>query len=133
MELPDIYETRQGRAMAAALTRAMDTGDLIPAFKLADHIVAESGISRDDVLAAMLFRLSTMASMNGDDDAAEYFRLLSVEHCSQGANRRTVAAALLAVGIRTGSLPAVQYDRLVELLDSDSQALQLITDIQRVK
>ncbi|MFJ8388605.1 hypothetical protein ACIQ9Q_29590 [Streptomyces sp. NPDC094438] len=119
-QLPDIFETRQAKALLAAL----QAGDLEQARKIEDHLLAEGSHSPEDrelladqLRASMLFRAYIDASAAGDEVMCLLFQKLLKETCSERTVQATLMSGLLYSGLQQGSLPAKDYDRLTEWMN----------------
>ncbi|MFD8385238.1 hypothetical protein ACFV2X_43100 [Streptomyces sp. NPDC059679] len=117
MKLPDIYETRQARALLVAL----QAGDTEQARKIEDHLLAEAADGpgdrealREELRAALLFRAHVDASAAGNEPTAQLFQSLLLATCSEQVIKATIAGAYLQVGLEHGSLPAQSHDFLAE-------------------
>lgn len=125
---PDTYVTDQGHALRDALAAR----DLDRAARIADHVVAEAGVSRDHLLATVLMALAVRATEVGDHAGANEYHRLAADQCSPEAIRTAIAGALLAAGSKAGWLPAEQHDRLAELIEGmDGYAAKLFARIDR--
>ncbi|MER6256295.1 hypothetical protein ABT224_33590 [Streptomyces sp. NPDC001584] len=127
-ELPDIYETRQARAILEAL----QAGDVERARKLEDHLLAEAADGpeeretlRDQLRASMLFRAQIDASSSGDEATAAMFQEILTQTCSEKVIRTTIASALLHTGLAGGELPAENHDFLTRHLDENGVSAEL--------
>jgi len=114
-DLPDTFETRHGRALAAA----WNTGDTTAYDKLVHYTVAEGSTSVEEELAlseslraTALFKrvLETVATC----DQAEHDRLLNEMRttCPPRLITQTLAAATMQAGMAQGWLPAAQHEQL---------------------
>jgi hypothetical protein len=136
-ELPDIYETRQAKAMLEAL----QAGDTDRARKIEDHLLAEAADGpedrealREELRASMLFRAMTDASADGNEPLAQLFQELLTSTCSEKTIKATVAGALLHVGLEQGFLPAANHDFVMQHLaqsDVSDQMKKLASGIER--
>jgi hypothetical protein len=118
-ELPDIYETRQ----AAAIGEAIRAGDPDRAERLRRHLVAESSHDPDDArgldeYTALVGAFTALMAARERGDHAEADRIArdTTAQYPREAIQHMIAMQLLAAGVRDGSMPADQYDRLVQLL-----------------
>ena len=114
-DLPDTFETRQGRALA----RAWDAGDTTAYDKLVRYTVAEGSTSVEEELAlsetlraTKLFKALLAAEARGDQ--AEHDRLLNEMRttCPPRLITQTLAAATMQAGMAQGWLPAAQHAQL---------------------
>ncbi|MFE9406847.1 hypothetical protein ACFYNY_34630 [Streptomyces sp. NPDC006530] len=119
-QLPDIFETRQAKALLAAL----QAGDLEQARKIENHLLAEGAHSPEDrelladqLRASMLFRAYVDASAAGDEVMCLLFQKLLKETCSERTVQATLMSGLLYSGLQQGSLPAEDHDRLTEWMN----------------
>ncbi|MFD9590673.1 hypothetical protein ACFWBM_38990 [Streptomyces sp. NPDC059980] len=126
-QLPDIYETRQARAILEAL----QAGDVKRAAQLENHLLAEAAegpeereAMRDQLRAAMLFRAQIDASEAGDEAAARYQTILT-QTCSEKVIRTLISSALLHAGLERGELPADKHDLLTQYLDENGVGAEL--------
>lgn len=134
-QLPDIYETRQAKAML----KALQEGDNEQARKIEDHLVAEASTDpedgeklREELRAALLFRAQTDASEAGDQAGAELFRQLMLATCSTRTVKLTIAGALLHAGLQEGGLPAKSHDQLTALLEETKLSEEMRTLVESV-
>jgi hypothetical protein len=97
-ELPDIYETNQGRALGAALKRARGNGDLEPALKIARHLVAESSTPAEVIVGMILFKLSVDALETGNEEESGGYMRMMAESCGPDVMKTVLAGSLLHVG-----------------------------------
>ncbi len=115
-DLPDIYETRQGRAMQ----EAFDVGDTAAAERIAQEVLAESASTPQErerlaemMRATILYKELLDAS---DDDAAQAARDRLMAECSPRAIKHAMAASYLQLGLAEG-LPANMHAELVQWID----------------
>jgi hypothetical protein len=120
-KLPDVYEVRQGHAMAEAFRQ----GDADRVEQLRRNTVAESAtdLGEEAVLdevsrAALLFRRATDASDRGDHKQADALMTQLKENFSQATLDMILSAAHLHVGMEQGWLPADDHDRLTRWADA---------------
>ncbi|MFI5608893.1 hypothetical protein [Amycolatopsis sp. NPDC051903] len=110
--LADDYLTRQQRALADAVDADGGTGDGGRSFRLAEHLAAEGGVHRSDVLAATALFLAYTAFREGNVDAA-----LGFARRLRGLDPDSVQLVFhlmrLEVGREQGWLPRPQYDELM--------------------
>ncbi|MFD5717210.1 hypothetical protein [Streptomyces sp. NPDC127036] len=126
--LPDIYESRQARAMLEAL----QAGDVERAVRLESHLLAEAAegpeereAMRDQLHAAMLFRAQIDASEAGDEAAAARHQTIFTQTCSEKVIRTLISSALLHAGLERGELPADKHDLLTQYLDENGVGAEL--------
>ncbi|MFE4264482.1 hypothetical protein [Streptomyces sp. NPDC056883] len=137
-QLPDIYETRQ----AKAILKALQDGDVEQAKRLEDHLLAEAADGpeereslRDQLRAAMLFRAQIDASAAGDEGTALLFQTILMETCSEKVIQTTRASALMHVGMQRGELSADDHDSLTAHLKENGVSaglMELVAGIRRV-
>ncbi|WP_020665105.1 hypothetical protein [Amycolatopsis benzoatilytica] len=103
----DDYLTRQQRALAETVRR----GRSKRSFQLAEHLAAEGGVNRSDVLAVTAFFLAWRAIRQGDTAAARQYarQLRGLDRGSIDLARQLVR---LEAGREQGWLPRVQHDEL---------------------
>ncbi|WP_372672658.1 hypothetical protein [Amycolatopsis kentuckyensis] len=117
IDLPDVYEVRQGTALGAAIEQARETGDLSPALKIVDHLAAEADMDRDFMMALILFRQSVDAQTAGDPELAEVYVGLARSSFAPETLRQVSMMSKLTAGMRQGWLPAEGHDELAAYLD----------------
>jgi hypothetical protein len=102
------YLTRQQRALAEAVVAG--AGDR--SFRLAEHLAAEGGVRRSDILAATSLFLAYRAFRDGKTDEAKRFmtRLREQDRDSIKLVRHLVR---LEAARAKGWLPKAQYDELL--------------------
>ncbi|MFE2528764.1 hypothetical protein ACFXEL_31595 [Streptomyces sp. NPDC059382] len=137
-QLPDIYETRQ----AKAILKALQDGDVEQAKRLEDHLLAEAADGpeeretlRDQLRAAMLFRASIDASAAGDEATAALFQTILKATCSEKVIQNMGASALLHVGMQRGELSADDHDSLTAHLKENGVSaglMEIVAGIRRV-
>jgi hypothetical protein len=137
-QLPDIYETRQAKAILAAL----QAGDVERAKKLEDHLLAEAADGpeeretlREQLRASMLFRAQIDASAAGEEATAKLFQDILTQTCSEKVIKTLIASALMHTGLSAGELPAAEHDLLTQHLDENgvgSELRELVAGIKRV-
>ncbi|HWD03966.1 MAG TPA: hypothetical protein VG674_16105 [Amycolatopsis sp.] len=106
------YVTQQQRALAVAVLTEGAAGDGGRSFRLAEHLAAEGGLPRSDILAATTLLLACAALGAGDVGAAQGFaRRL------RGLDPDSVELVLhllrLEVGLEQGWLARAHYDELM--------------------
>jgi hypothetical protein len=106
-DLPDTFETRQGRALA----RAWNAGDTTAYDQLARYTEEELALS-ESLRATKLFKELLAAEARGDQ--AEHDRLLNEMKttCPPRLITQTLAAATMQAGMAQGWLPAAQHAQL---------------------
>lgn len=130
IELPDVYEVRQGTALSAAIEQARVIGDLGPAFKIVDHLAAEADMDREFMLALIVFRQSLGARTAGDAALAESYIALARNTFSPEVLHQVAMMAKLTAGLRQGWLPAEGYDELSAHL-ADTSLGRLLASVER--
>ncbi|RGD55410.1 hypothetical protein DR950_41850 [Kitasatospora xanthocidica] len=118
LELPDIYETRQGRALRDAYAR----GDMEQARRIEEHVLAEAAtngeereVYRETLRGAILFQELMDAQEAGNDELAQSIRERMLLVCSRATILRTISAGYLQAGLREG-LPQKTHDELMSML-----------------
>ena len=103
----DDYLTRQQRALAETVRR----GRSKRSFQLAEHLAAEGGVRRSDVLAVTAFFLAWRAIRRGDTVSANRYarQLRGLDRGSIDLARQLVR---LEAGRELGWLPREQHDEL---------------------
>jgi hypothetical protein len=107
------YVTRQIRALAEAVLKEGAGGVGTRSFQLAEHLAAEGGIHRGDILTATATLLAMTAWCDGEAEAAGRFAELAGE---QGEDSRELVTHLLRLetGADQGWLPREQVEALLE-------------------
>lgn len=131
--LPDVYEVRQGTALSAAIEKARETGDIGPALKIVDHLVAEADMDREFMLCLMLFRQGLDAHTAGNVELAESYLGLARASFAPEVLRQVALMSKLTAGLRQGWLPAEGYDELKAYLDETGETAlrQVLAGIER--
>ncbi|MGA5824098.1 hypothetical protein ACPC54_40410 [Kitasatospora sp. NPDC094028] len=118
LQLPDIYETRQGHALRDAYER----GDMDEARRIEAHVLAEAATTPEErevfaetLRGAMLFKELTQAKEAGDEARAEEISQRMVKLCSRRTIVQTISAGYLQAGLREG-LPKATHDELMAML-----------------
>jgi hypothetical protein len=107
------YLTQQVRALAEAVRREGAGGVGTHSFQLAEHLAAEGGFHRGDILTATATFLAMTAWCDGAADAALRFAALAGEHDDD--SRELVTHLLrLEAGADQGWLPEAQAEALLE-------------------
>ncbi|WP_245805130.1 hypothetical protein [Amycolatopsis australiensis] len=107
------YVTRQIRALAEAVRREGAGGVGTRSFQLAEHLAAEGGVHRGDILTATATLLAMAAWCDGEAEAARRFAERAAEHDED--SRELVAHLLcLEVGAEEGWLPQERAEALLE-------------------
>jgi hypothetical protein len=107
------YVTQQIRALAEAVRREGAGGVGTHSFQLAEHLAAEGGVHRGDILTATATLLAMTAWCDGAADAALRFAELAGEHDDE--SRELVTHLLrLEIGADQGWLPQAQAEALLE-------------------
>jgi hypothetical protein len=107
------YVTRQIRALADAVRREGAGGVGTRSFQLAEHLAAEGGVHRGDILTATATLLAMTAWCDGEAEAARRFAELAGEHDEE--SRELVTHLLrLEAGADRGWLPRAQAEALLE-------------------
>lgn len=107
------YVTQQIRALAEAVQREGADGVGTRSFQLAEHLAAEGGVHRGDILTATATLLSMTAWCNGAADAALRFAELAAGHDAE--SRELVTHLLrLETGAEQGWLPEAQAEALLK-------------------
>ncbi|MPZ79686.1 MAG: hypothetical protein GEV28_04525 [Actinophytocola sp.] len=116
--VPITFETINAQEMIAAIEQAERTGDMGPVWTLVEHLVAQSpGLTRDHVLAVVLFKHAMDAAESGEDVAERTFLQTMREHCSRKAIDQAVLGTLLGSAAKQGWLGATAYDELAERIN----------------
>ncbi|WP_326565822.1 hypothetical protein VSH64_28620 [Amycolatopsis rhabdoformis] len=112
VELHDDYLVSQQRALAEAVESDGGAGEGGRSYRLAEHLAAEGGVHRGDVLAATTLFLAYTAFREGNIDAAQGFarRLRGLDPSSV---ELVIHLMRLEVGREQGWLPRAQYDDLL--------------------
>ncbi|WP_040133678.1 hypothetical protein [Amycolatopsis japonica] len=132
LELPDVYEVRQGHALEAAVKTARETGDMGPVLKIVDHIAAEGDQDREFVLALALFRHQLFAIEAGDESTMKAFGELMQARFSPEILDQVMMFSMLTAGLRQGWLPADDYDKLsAYLADKDAGLHAQLDKVER--
>ncbi|MEU0532620.1 hypothetical protein [Amycolatopsis tolypomycina] len=107
------YVTGQIRALADAVRREGAGGVGTHSFQLAEHLAAEGGIHRGDIMAATATLLAMTAWCDGEAEAARRFAERAGEHDVE--SRELVTHLLrLEAGADRGWLPQEQVEALLE-------------------
>ncbi|WP_103349252.1 hypothetical protein [Amycolatopsis sp. CA-128772] len=107
------YVTQQIRALAQAVRREGAGGVGTRSFQLAEHLAAEGGVHRGDILTATATLLAMTAWCDGEAEAARRFAELAGEHDEE--SRELVTHLLrLESGADQGWLPEEQAEALLE-------------------
>jgi hypothetical protein len=106
------YVTQQIRALAQAVRREGAGGVGTRSFQLAEHLAAEGGVHRGDILTATATLLAMTAWCDGAADAALRFAELAAGH---DADSRELVTHLLRLetGVEQGWLPEAQAEALL--------------------
>jgi hypothetical protein len=106
------YVTQQIRALAEAVRREGAGGVGARSFQLAEHLAAEGGVHRGDILTATATLLAMTAWCDGAADAARRFAERAGEHDEE--SRELVTHLLrLEAGADQGWLPEAQAEALL--------------------
>jgi len=107
------YVTQQIRALARAVRREGAGGVGTRSFQLAEHLAAEGGVHRGDILTATATLLAMSAWCDGEVEAARRFTELARRH---GQDSRELVGHLLRLetGVDEGRLPEEQVAALLE-------------------
>jgi len=106
------YVTQQIRALAEAVRREGAGGVGARSFQLAEHLAAEGGVHRGDILTATSMLLAMTAWCDGAADAARRFAARAGEHDED--SRELVTHLLrLEAGADQGWLPEAQAEALL--------------------
>jgi len=106
------YVTQQIRALAEAVRREGAGGVGARSFQLAEHLAAEGGVHRGDILTATSMLLAMTAWCDGAADAARRFAERAGEHDED--SRELVTHLLrLEAGADQGWLPEAQAEALL--------------------
>ena len=107
------YVTRQIRALAEAVRREGAGGVGRRSFQLAEHLAAEGGVHRGDILTATATLLAMTAWCDGEAEAARRFAERAGEHDEES---RELVTHLLRLETATdqGWLPQDQAEALLE-------------------
>lgn len=107
------YVTRQIRALAEAVLREGAGGVGTRSFQLAEHLAAEGGVHRGDIMTATATLLAMTAWCDGEAESASRFAELAGEHDEE--SRELVTHLLrLEAGAHQGWLPREQVEALLE-------------------
>ncbi|MFJ9786442.1 hypothetical protein ACIRSS_43200 [Amycolatopsis sp. NPDC101161] len=107
------YVTQQIRALARAVRSEGAGGVGTRSFQLAEHLAAEGGVHRGDILTATATLLAMTAWCDGEAEAARRFAELAGENDVE--SRELVGHLLcLEVGAEEGWLPEEQAEALLE-------------------
>ena len=107
------YVTQQIKALARAVRREGAGGVGTRSFQLAEHLAAEGGVHRGDILTATATLLAMTAWCDGEAEAACRFAELAGEHDED--SRELVTHLLrLEAGADQGWLPQEQVEALLE-------------------
>ena len=107
------YVTQQIRALADAVRREGAGGIGTRSFQLAEHLAAEGGVHRGDILTATATLLAMTAWCDGEAEAASRFAELAGEHDVESQELVTHLLRLEA-GADRGWLPQAQAEALLE-------------------
>ena len=107
------YVTQQIRALARAVRSEGAGGVGTRSFQLAEHLAAEGGVHRGDILTATATLLAMSAWCDGEVEAARRFTELARRH---GQDSRELVGHLLRLetGVDEGRLPEEQVAALLE-------------------
>ncbi|NBH07602.1 hypothetical protein [Amycolatopsis sp. SID8362] len=107
------YVTQQIRALAQAVRREGAGGVGTRSFQLAEHLAAEGGVHRGDIMTATATLLAMTAWCDGEAEAACRFAELAGENDED--SRELVTHLLrLEAGADQGWLPQEQVEALLE-------------------
>ncbi|MEQ0560085.1 hypothetical protein ABJI51_13440 [Amycolatopsis sp. NEAU-NG30] len=107
------YVTRQIRELAQSVRREGPGGEGTRSFQLAEHLAAEGGIHRGDILTATATLLAMTAWCDGEAEAARRFAERAGEHDADSRELVTHLLRLEAAADR-GWLPADQAEALLD-------------------
>src|SRR3954452_4240631 len=106
------YVTNQSRALLEAVQAEGPTWSGARSFQLAEHLAAEGGLHRGDIMAATAFWLAVAALDAGQEDVAEQFAKQM-----RGYGRDSLDLLVQIIRLETGSdqgwLPKDQLDGLI--------------------
>jgi hypothetical protein len=109
----DEYVTRQIKALLEAVQDEGATGVGTRSFQLAEHLAAEGGIHREDIMAATALLLAMMAWCDGEVDVAERFARRMRGH-SRESLELLLQTMRLETGWDQGWLPRAEREELIE-------------------
>ncbi|GAA3573085.1 hypothetical protein GCM10022222_66710 [Amycolatopsis ultiminotia] len=95
-----------------ALAQAMRQGRGKRSYQLAEHLAAEGGVHRSDVLAATTLLLACRAVREGDSEATKRFTR-RLRRLDKGSVELVHQLMWLEAGREQGWLPRAQYDALL--------------------
>jgi len=110
--MTDEYLTQQAKALVEAVRNEASEGDGTRSFQLAEHLAAEGGVHRGDILTATSVLLSIAAWCDGAPDAAAEFARRAHDH---GVDSRELVFHLLSLeaGWEQGWLPTSEHEALI--------------------
>ncbi|WP_240490896.1 hypothetical protein, partial [Amycolatopsis vancoresmycina] len=107
------YVTQQIRALAQAVRREGAGGVGTRSFQLAEHLAAEGGVHRGDILTATATLLAMTAWCDGEVEAARRFAELAGE-CDEESRELVTHLLRLEAAADQGWLPEAQAEALLE-------------------
>ncbi|WP_037366108.1 hypothetical protein [Amycolatopsis orientalis] len=131
LSLPEVFGSRHGAELRAALVEGRRTGDFSRARQIANHLAAEIRETPAFLFALRLQTLALEASDDGRDEEAQAYHDILVRTCSRDTIRRVGHLRLLGAGLRQGWLTAADHDRLREDFRSHPTMLRILAGIER--
>jgi hypothetical protein len=117
----DDYVTRQTRTLAEAVRAEGARGVGTRSFQLAEHLAAEGGVHRGDVMVATALLLSVVAWCDGEVEAAERFAR-NLRRYGDDSLELVFHTLRLETGRDRGWLPRADYDALMEYVRREGRA-----------
>lgn len=115
------YVVNQSRALIEAVQVEGPAGTGVRSFQLAEHLAAEGGLHRGDIMAATAFWLAVTALDAGEPEVAERF---AEQMRGYGADSVELLAQTvrLETGLDQGWLPRDQFDGLIAYAEREGRA-----------
>lgn len=135
MLLPNVYETVKAIELRDTLEEAGRTGTMTRVEQLVNEMTAESEhLSRDQLLATVLFKLAVDTGERGDTAAQSTYTQMLAVFCSDDAVDEVMLAAEIGDAARRGWLEPKAYDDLaakLAALPECNAARQLFASVER--
>ncbi|MEA5365022.1 hypothetical protein VA596_36195 [Amycolatopsis sp., V23-08] len=125
------YVTQQIHALARAVREEGAGGVGTHSFQLAEHLAAEGGVHRGDILTATATLLAMTAWCDGAADAALRFAELAGE-CDDDSRELVTHLLRLEIGADQGWLPEAQVEALLEYARRARRS-DLVTRVQAIE
>ena len=131
LPLPEVFGTRHGAELRAALVEGRRTGDFTRARRIANHLAAEVRETPAFLFALRLQTLAIEAADAGRTEESQAYQDILVRTCSRDTVGRVGHVRLLGTGLRQGWLTAAEHDRLREDFRSHPTMLRILGGIER--